>query len=147
MVLGIAPQVIEDAVLPEPLHGVPILDLPVLDRVGEVVDAAGSGSGVRLLPNVEVEIGHDPGAVLRQPIAALGRAPRLVLERLVHRDHRGDYEAGLHVAGEPHLRVPGPVIDHDGGAGGGGDGDGDGPATEIRRESAGGKGSCSGDAP
>ena len=102
MVLRVAPQVIEDALLPKPLHSIPILHLQspfhtnsiqrnrelhkavqrrssthlaITDGVAEAVGAAGAGPRQRLLPDVEVEVGHDPGAVLREPVPLGGGAP------------------------------------------------------------------------
>lgn len=104
MILRIAAQVIEYALLPKPLHRVPIIDLTVPDRITQVVRAAGSGSRHGLVADEEIEIGHDSGAVLSLPIR-LGRHSGLVQKRLVHRHHRRNDEARLHVSGEPHLSV------------------------------------------
>lgn len=118
MILWITPEVIENALLPELLHGVPIVNLAVANGVAQAVGAAGTGPGYGLLPYEEVEIGHDARAVLRQPVP-LGGGPGLVGEGVVDGDGgRGD-EAWLHVPGESHLRVAGAVVDDDGGARGG----------------------------
>lgn len=121
MIFRITPQVIEDALLPEPLHSIPILHLAIADGVAEAVRAAGAGPRQRLLSDVEVEVGHDAGAVLSEPVPLGGGAPRRRLrgggEGVVDGDDGGGDEAGLHVPREPHLRVPGAVVDDDGGAG------------------------------
>ena len=49
MVLGLGTQVLEDALLPETLHEVPVLDDAVPDGV-----LGGVGCSVRLIPDVEV---------------------------------------------------------------------------------------------
>lgn len=133
MILRITPQVIENALLPEPLHGVPILNLAIVNWIAEVVGVAGAGAGQGVLPDEEVEIGHDAGAVLRHPVPLGGVGPGLAGEGVVDGDDGGGDEAGLHVPGEPHLRVPGAVVDDDGGAGGGVHGVARGPTAPRRR--------------
>ena len=53
MIFRFAPQVLEDAVLPETLHVIPVLNLTVTDRVVRLV---GLAVGLGLLTNVEVKI-------------------------------------------------------------------------------------------
>ena len=83
--------------------------LTVADGVAQAVGAAGTGPGQSLFPNEEVEVSHDARAVLRLPVPLSGGGPRLVGEGVVDGDGgRGD-EAGLHVPGESHLRIPATV--------------------------------------
>jgi hypothetical protein len=86
--------------------------LAIADGVAEAVRAAGAGPRKGLLTDVEVEVGHYAGAVLRKPVA-LGGAPRRRRlgggEGVVNGDDGGRDEAGLHVPREPHLRVPAGV--------------------------------------
>jgi len=84
--------------------------LAVADGIAQAVRAAGAGSGQRLLADVEVEVSHDAGAVLSEPVPPGGGAPRRRLggagEEIIDGDDSGGDEAGLHVPREPHLRVP-----------------------------------------
>lgn len=77
-----------------------------MNWIAEVVGVAGAGAGQGVLPDEEVEIGHDAGAVLRHPVPLGGVGPGLAGEGVVDGDDGGGDEAGLHVPGEPHLRVP-----------------------------------------
>jgi len=90
VVLGLAPEVLEDGLLPEPLHKIPVLNLTLADGVSQTV---GLLPGDRLITNVEVKVLHS---------LLLGHL-RLVLGA----NDRGDDELGLGVACEAHLCVTG----------------------------------------
>ena len=95
VVLGLGAEVLEDGLLPVLLHVGPVVDLAVTDGVGDLVGLGGRDS---LLADVEVEVLN----------TLLGHA----LGNLVGRDHGGDDEAGLVVAGITDLGVPGTVINN-----------------------------------
>jgi len=88
VVLGLAPQVLEDSLLPKPLHQIPVLNLTLADRVGQTV---GLLVGHSLVSNVEIEVLH---ALL------LGH-----LGSILGGNHGRDDELGLSVSSEAHLRV------------------------------------------
>ncbi len=103
MVLGLGPQVLENALLPEELHEVPVFDEAmangVLDRV--------AGPGLeRLVADEEVEV---VDALADPTRGAVAHA-----RRLLDRDSRRDDELGLLVAREPELRVTRSVVYHAG---------------------------------
>lgn len=55
MVLGLRTEVLEDRLLPVPLHVVPVLDLPMADGVVDAI-AGGLRVGDRLVADEEVEV-------------------------------------------------------------------------------------------
>ena len=97
MVLRLGTQVLEEALLPEPLHVVPVVDLPVPDRVVHLVRVLVSEC---LVANVEVKV--------LQSLDRRRAATRSLVRRslLVRRNRRRHHKLRLHVAGKAHLGVP-----------------------------------------
>jgi hypothetical protein len=103
VVLWLASQVFEDAMLPELLHHGPVLDLAVLDWVAHGI---GLGNGKSLITNEEVQIidalGGTLGTCWRGRGGGLGAGGSW---GFLHTDLAGNDVVGFTVAGISHLGV------------------------------------------